>query len=93
MYCIGAWKVGWTKAPSDASFWNIISTSYEVVQSETKTQSHTTEHTEEGSEDITLPTSEMTERNMITSYANLEMEPPPIGKNETEIPPKGGKWV
>jgi len=30
VYCIGAWKAGWTKAPKDESFWTVISTSYEV---------------------------------------------------------------
>lgn len=34
LYCILAWKFGWTKAPIDASFWTIISTSYEVDQAE-----------------------------------------------------------
>lgn len=33
-YCIGAWKVGWTKAPRDAPFWKVIATSYEVLQAE-----------------------------------------------------------
>ena len=33
-YCIWAWKAGWTKAPKDASFWNVIITSYEVIESE-----------------------------------------------------------
>lgn len=34
IYCIVAWKVGWTKAPRDANFCTMISTSYEVVQAE-----------------------------------------------------------
>jgi len=36
IYCIGAWKFGWTKAPSDAPFWKIIATSYEVLFAEQK---------------------------------------------------------
>lgn len=31
LYCIVSWKVGWTKAPSNISFWTMISTSYEVL--------------------------------------------------------------
>lgn len=31
-YCVGAWKAGWTKAPANAPFWNVIITSYEVIQ-------------------------------------------------------------
>jgi predicted Na+-dependent transporter len=33
-YCIGAWKMGWTKAPSDVSFWTMLFTSYEVIHSD-----------------------------------------------------------
>lgn len=31
IYCLGAWKAGWTKAPKDEKIWVIIGTSYEVV--------------------------------------------------------------
>ncbi len=31
IYCIGAWKLGWTKAPKNASIWKILTTSYEVI--------------------------------------------------------------
>ena len=34
LYCIIAWKCNWTKAPSDASFCQIIDTSYEVYVAE-----------------------------------------------------------
>mmetsp|Transcript_2712 Transcript_2712/g.3839 ORF Transcript_2712/g.3839 Transcript_2712/m.3839 type:complete len:310 (+) Transcript_2712:684-1613(+) len=34
IYCIFAWKAGWTKAPTDAPFWNVIFMSYEVVLAE-----------------------------------------------------------
>jgi hypothetical protein len=30
-YCLLCWKMGWTKAPSNISFWTMISTSYEVL--------------------------------------------------------------
>lgn len=39
VYCIGAWKAGWTKAPKDESFCTVISTSYEVqAQQDTEHQ-------------------------------------------------------
>uniref|UniRef100_A0A7S1C179 Uncharacterized protein n=1 Tax=Corethron hystrix TaxID=216773 RepID=A0A7S1C179_9STRA len=34
IYCISAWKVGWTKAPPNEKFCTIISESYEVILSE-----------------------------------------------------------
>ena len=34
IYCVGAWKAGWTKAPPDVSFWHMLSTSYEVLSQE-----------------------------------------------------------
>lgn len=34
IYCIGAWKMGWTKAPRDENFWTVLVTSYEVLASE-----------------------------------------------------------
>lgn len=36
LYCVVAWKVGWTKAPANASIWTVIVTSYEVVEAETE---------------------------------------------------------
>lgn len=31
VYCIIAWKAGWTKAPRNISFWAMITTSFEVL--------------------------------------------------------------
>lgn len=33
-YCLVCWKIGWTKAPAGVSFWTMISTSYEILQTE-----------------------------------------------------------
>ena len=33
-YCVGCWKAGWSKAPANASFWNILYVSYEVLEVE-----------------------------------------------------------
>ena len=34
LYCIGAWKIGWTKAPANVPFWKAIGTSYEIINAE-----------------------------------------------------------
>jgi len=34
IYCIVVWKVGWTKAPTDVSFFKMLFTSYEVLSSD-----------------------------------------------------------
>ena len=34
IFCIGAWKSGWTKAPANESICKVICTSYEVETSE-----------------------------------------------------------
>jgi hypothetical protein len=34
IYCLVCWKAGWTKAPSDASIWNVLFTTYEVLEVE-----------------------------------------------------------
>lgn len=31
IYCLVAWKVGWSKAPKDVSLWKALTTSYEVL--------------------------------------------------------------
>mmetsp|Transcript_8399 Transcript_8399/g.23279 ORF Transcript_8399/g.23279 Transcript_8399/m.23279 type:complete len:366 (+) Transcript_8399:105-1202(+) len=31
IYCIGAWRAGWTKAPKNTNFFKMIATSYEVI--------------------------------------------------------------
>lgn len=31
IYCILAWKAGWTKAPRNISFYNAVTTSYEII--------------------------------------------------------------
>ena len=54
IYCIGCWKLGWTKAPADVSFWKMIYTSYEVLQtdhSEEEKDYHYVEHSEATSEE------------------------------------------
>lgn len=35
IYCIVAWKAGWTKSPPETPFFTMISTSYEIIYAET----------------------------------------------------------
>lgn len=35
-YCIGCWKAGWSKAPTNAPIWNVMYVSYEVLEVEMK---------------------------------------------------------
>mmetsp|Transcript_15888 Transcript_15888/g.33858 ORF Transcript_15888/g.33858 Transcript_15888/m.33858 type:complete len:416 (+) Transcript_15888:217-1464(+) len=41
LYCIGAWKAGWTKAPPEEPFWRVLSRSYEVAVAETLEKNQT----------------------------------------------------
>jgi len=34
VYCLWAWKSGWTKAPAGAPIWTVLWTSYEVLEAE-----------------------------------------------------------
>lgn len=34
LFCVICWKGGWSKAPADAPIWNVISVSYEVLETE-----------------------------------------------------------
>lgn len=36
IYCLGSWKLGWTKAPADTPFWKFILTSYEVLMEQSE---------------------------------------------------------
>eukprot|EP00978_Attheya_sp_CCMP212_P033472 scaffold135161_cov49-Attheya_sp.AAC.2 len=36
IYCVGAWKMGWTKAPPTTPFWTMIFRSYEVLEADWK---------------------------------------------------------
>lgn len=34
IYCVGAWKAGWTKAPPEEPLWRVLTCSYEVLVAE-----------------------------------------------------------
>ena len=43
IYCVVAWKAGWTKAPPSEPFWKTLSCSYEVLLNEQMTQNSSIE--------------------------------------------------
>ncbi|GKY91288.1 hypothetical protein MPSEU_000101300 [Mayamaea pseudoterrestris] len=47
IYCVGAWKLGWTKAPTNVSFITMLVTSYEVLESEEGAAEHLVEANED----------------------------------------------
>lgn len=55
IYCVVAWKIGWTKAPKNISIWTALSTSYEIVVQEQKDKDGTILADQELSSN-TLPT-------------------------------------
>ena len=79
IYCIGAWKCGWTKAPADVSFWTMVATSYEVLEAE-KEEKETLEmpHSSQGesaerieSSGESIPTQRQSEEVLVTSYVRV----------------------
>ncbi len=68
LYCLWAWKVGWTKAPADDSFCTIVSKTYEVVEDDDDIDDDddkpetTVADTSEGQSMVEAAASEMTSR-------------------------------
>jgi hypothetical protein len=64
VYCIGAWKAGWTKAPRNVSFLTMISTSYEVLS---------TEHGELVAVEVSLPKNQkdLREKRKLSTDGNI----------------------
>jgi hypothetical protein len=71
-YCFGAWKMGWTKAPSDAPFWKAMFTSYEVVENEQKDVDVDEIEISESSDENPTVFLESTDGNILTTYFNME---------------------
>lgn len=67
VYCIVAWKAGWSKAPKDEKIWTVILTSYEVVNAEKKELDSIEINISESDQET--PDEEQSEHgDMITSY-------------------------
>lgn len=72
VFCIVSWKANWTKAPASAPLWQVIITSYEVVELETKEVNEIEVDVSSSNE-----SSETTEGNILTTYFNLSWLPEP----------------
>ena len=83
LYCIIAWKMGWTKAPADASFWRVIVTSYEVLEAEFNQEMMTEIEIAISSDSTDTPNSHKSDvesqtGHVLTTYFELGRIPDPI---------------
>jgi len=79
IFCVISWKASWTKAPADAPLWQVLVTSYEVVQLEQK-------DVNEIEVDISNSDAESTEGNILTTYFNLSWLDPTKSMNQNAPP-------
>ena len=49
IYCVWAWKVGWTKAPADENICTVVTKSYEINHDENAGQTH--DHASDGNDE------------------------------------------
>jgi hypothetical protein len=73
IYCIGAWKAGWTKAPKNAPFWKVLFMSYEVLDPEAKFVDELVEvsASEGGNDPEVIMESTTPNGNVVTSYLSM----------------------
>jgi predicted Na+-dependent transporter len=89
IYCIGAWKAGWTKAPADAPLWKVMFTSYEILEQEFKDVDEVEVAVSESDEIV----QDAHEGNILTTYFNLAWGGPEVSNandsntNNTSDPP------
>jgi predicted Na+-dependent transporter len=74
IYCIGAWKAGWTKAPADAPLWKVMFTSYEILEQEFKDVDEVEVAVSESDEIV----QDAHEGNILTTYFNLAWGGPEV---------------
>ena len=83
IFCLGAWKAGWTKAPADAPIWRVLFTSYEVVALE-ESDVNQIEVDVSDSNETTQSSEERTDGNILTTYFNLAwLDPTPAPKSSS----------
>lgn len=70
-YCFGCWKAGWSKAPADASFWNILYVSYEVLEVEMREINEIEVSMSESSDGSGAKQPEKSEGNVLMTYFNM----------------------
>lgn len=75
-YCIVCWKAGWSKAPADASIWNILYVSYEVLEVEMRDIDEIEVSMSESTDGSGSIPSEKTDGNVLMTYFNIEPTAP-----------------
>lgn len=70
-YCVGCWKAGWSKAPANAPFWNILYVSYEVLEVEMRDINEIEVSMTESSDGSGAKPSERSEGNVLMTYFNM----------------------
>ena len=70
-YCFGCWKAGWSKAPAEASLWNILYVSYEVLEVEMREINEIEVSMSESSDGSGAKPPEKLEGNVLMTYFNM----------------------
>lgn len=94
-YCVGCWKAGWSKAPADASIWNILYVSYEVLEVEMRDIDEIEVSVSDSSDGSGANPPEKSDGNVLMTYFNMvenkeipaSMPKAPSGHASTRIPP------
>lgn len=84
IFCVGCWKAGWTKAPSNAPIWDVLFTTYEVLEAEMK---ELTEIEVSVSESSSEGSPEKEENGVLTHYFTMMDSRPSSIKITSEIVP------
>jgi predicted Na+-dependent transporter len=88
IYCLVAWKSNWTKAPANAPIWQVLITSYEVLEAEAKYEVSEIEVdiSESGGSD---KSAERQDGNILTTYFNIAwLDPKPEETKTVSQPPQ-----
>jgi len=75
-YCIVCWKAGWSKAPADASIWNILYVSYEVLEVEMRDIDEIEVSMSESTDGSGSIPPEKADGNVLMTYFNIEPTAP-----------------
>lgn len=94
-YCFGCWKAGWSKAPADASIWNILYVSYEVLEVEMREINEIEVSMSESSDGSGAKPPEKSEGNVLMTYFDMmeskdipaSIPKAPSGHVSARIPP------
>eukprot|EP00977_Amphora_coffeiformis_P015876 scaffold4770_cov177-Amphora_coffeaeformis.AAC.5 len=77
LYCVWAWKVGWTKAPADEKFCTVITKSYEINHDEEHDHASDDDGDDEVGTAARDPSQFENENSVINAMAQTTAQPPP----------------